>query len=172
MSLINRHDFKGKKTYVLLGQVDGESLKNFSGVTTQGTEKRTVTVHDDETELLVRLQQLAQCFGVELVITEVERSVDGLEGLEVDVNLPLLSLRCDNFTTVDDQTIRGNLVVQLEALLGGSNGRQDGESIHSRLDVGGGTLGFAVSRRSVSGGARARDKHTYSSANIFAAREI
>lgn len=138
---------KDVKTHVLLGQVDGKTLKNFAGIATQGTEKRTVTVHDNETELLVRLQQLTQRLGVELVVTKVEGGINGLEGLEVDVNLPLLSFRGDNFTTVNNQSIRGNLVVQLETLLGGGNGRQNGESVHSRLDVGGGTLGFAVRRR-------------------------
>jgi hypothetical protein len=58
---------------------------------------------------------------VELVVTQVERSVDRLEGLEIDVNLALLSFCGDNFTTVDDQAIGRDLVVQLETLLGGSN---------------------------------------------------
>jgi len=141
---------------VLLRQVDGKALKNFTGVATQGTKQRTVTVHDNETELLVRLQQLTQRLGVELVVTKIERGVDGLEGLKVDVNLPLLSFRGDNFTTVNNQSIRGNLVVQLETLLGGGNGRQNGESVHSRLDVGGGTLGFVVRRRLGFGRGRGR----------------
>lgn len=87
---------------MLLGQVDGETLQDFSGVATQGTEKRAVTIHHNEAELLVRLQQLTQGFGVELVVTKIERGVDGLEGFEVDVNLPFFSFRGDNFTTVDD----------------------------------------------------------------------
>lgn len=107
---------------MLLGQVDGKTLKNFTGVATQGTEKGTVTVHDNETELLVGLQQLTQRLGVELVVTKVERGVDGLEGFEIDVNLALLALRGDNFTTVHNQSIRGNLVIQLQTLLGGGNG--------------------------------------------------
>lgn len=77
---------------------------------------------------------------MELVVAKVERSVDGLKGLEVDVDLPLLAFRGDNFTTVDDQSIRRHLVVQLETLLGGGNGRQDGESVDARLDVGGSAL--------------------------------
>jgi hypothetical protein len=40
---------------VLLGQIDGETLKDLTGVTTESTEQSTVTVHDNETELLVRL---------------------------------------------------------------------------------------------------------------------
>jgi hypothetical protein len=125
---------------VLLGQIDLQTLKNLTGVSTQSTEERTVTVHDDETELLVGFEQLAQGLGVELVVTKVEGGVDGLEGLEIDVNLALLSLGGDNFTTVDDQSIGGNLVVQLETLLCGGNGRQNGKTVDTRLDVRGSTL--------------------------------
>lgn len=125
---------------MLLGKIDGQTLQNLTSVTTEGTEERTVTVHDDETELLVRLKQLAQSLGVELVVTQVERSVDRLEGLEINVNLALLSFRGDDFTTVDDQAIGRDLVVQLETLLGGGNGRKDGQTVHTRLDVGGSTL--------------------------------
>lgn len=125
---------------MLLGQIDLQTLQNLTGVSTQSTEKRTVTVHDDETELLVRLQQLTQRLGVELVVTKVQGSVDGLEGLEIDVNLSLLSFGGDNFTTVHNQSIGGNLVVQLETLLGRGNGRQDGKTVDARLDVGSGTL--------------------------------
>lgn len=125
---------------MLLGQVDGQALQDLTSVTAQGTEERTVTVHDNEAELLVRLEQLAQGLGVELVVAKVKRGVDGLEGFKIDVNLALLALRGDDFTTVDDQAIWRNLVVQLETLLSGGNSRQDGESVHARLDVGSSTL--------------------------------
>lgn len=77
---------------------------------------------------------------MELVVTKVKRGVDGLEGFKIDVNLALLALCSDDFTTVDDQPIRRDLVVQLETLLGGGNGRQNGESVDTRLDVGSSTL--------------------------------
>jgi hypothetical protein len=127
-------------TYVLLGEIDRQTLQNLTGVTAEGTKERTVTVHDDETELLVRLEQLTQSLSVELVVTQVERGVNGLEGLEIDVNLALLSFRSDNFTTVDDQAIGRDLVIQLETLLGGGNSGKDGKTVHTRLDVGGSTL--------------------------------
>ena len=127
-------------THVLLWQVNGETLKDLTSVTTESTEQSTVTVHDNETELLIGLKKLTQCFSVELVVTKVEGGVDGLERFEVDVNLALLSFRGDNFTTVHDQSIGRDLIVELQTLLGRGNGRQHGESIHSRLNVGGGTL--------------------------------
>lgn len=125
---------------MLLGKIDRQTLQNLASVTTQSTKERTVTVHDDETELLVRLEQLAQSFCVELVVTKVERGVDGLERFEVNVNLALLAFLGDNFTTVDNQTIGWNLVVQLQTLLGGGDGGQDGKTVHTGLDVGGSTL--------------------------------
>lgn len=60
---------------------------------------------------------------MELVITKIERGVDGLERLEVDVNLSFLSFGCDDFTAVDDQSIRRHLVVKFQTLLGGGDGR-------------------------------------------------
>lgn len=125
---------------MLLGQVDRQTLENFTSVTAESTEERTVSVHDDETELGVGLEQFAQSLGVELVVTKVKGSVDWLEGLEVNVDLALLSFRGDNFTTVDDQTIWGDLVVQLQTLLGGCDSGQDGKTIDSGLDVRGSTL--------------------------------
>ena len=127
-------------THVLLGQIDGETLKDLASVTTESTEQSTVTVHDNETELLISLEKFTQGFSVELVVTKVEGGVDGLERFEVDINLALLSFRGDNFTTVHDQSIGRDLVVELQTLLSRGNGRQHGESVHSRLNVGGGTL--------------------------------
>lgn len=165
---------------MLLGKIDRQTLQNLTSVTAEGTEERTVTVHDDKTELLVRLEQLTQSLSVELVVTQVERGVDWLEGLEINVNFALLSFRSDNFTTVDHQAIGRDLVVQLETLLGGGNSGKDGKTVYTRLDVGGSTLYKVLKFPKISGKWRGRtgeldergERHTYSSANIFAAREI
>jgi hypothetical protein len=66
-------------TSVLLGQVDRELVDDLAGVTGEGTEERTVTVHDDETETGVRLEELSKSLGVELVVAKVEGGVDGLQ---------------------------------------------------------------------------------------------
>lgn len=77
---------------------------------------------------------------MELVVAKVEGSVDWLEWFKVDIDFPFLSFRGDNFTTVDDKAIGRDLGVKFETLLGRSNGRQDGETIDTRFDVGGGSL--------------------------------
>lgn len=127
-------------TSVLLGKIDGELVKNLAGVAGEGAKECAVTVHDDEAEPLVGLEQLRKSLGVELVVAQVQGGVDGLEGLEVDVDLALLAFLGQDFTTVQDKAVRGNLVVELEASLCGRNGRQDGLSVDTRLNVGGGTL--------------------------------
>ena len=43
-------------TTVLLGQVDGEFVDNISGIATECAEECTISVHDDEAELLVGLK--------------------------------------------------------------------------------------------------------------------
>jgi hypothetical protein len=53
-------------------------VDDFAGVSGEGTEESTVTVHDDETETGVRLKELGERLGVELVVAEIEGGVDGL----------------------------------------------------------------------------------------------
>ena len=54
---------------------------------------------------------------MEFVITEVQTRVDWLERFKVNIDLPLFSFRRDDFSTVDDESIRRNLVVELQSLL-------------------------------------------------------
>jgi hypothetical protein len=77
---------------------------------------------------------------VEFVVAEVERGVNGLEWLEINVDLPLFAFRRQNFTAVDDKAVRRDFVVQLETLLCRCDGREDGLSVNTRLNVRCGTL--------------------------------
>ena len=63
-------------TTVLLGEVDGEFVDDFTGVTGDSTEKGTVTVHDDETKFRIGFEELLECFGVEFVVTKVKGTVE------------------------------------------------------------------------------------------------
>jgi len=109
-------------------------------VTTQSAEKSAVTIHDDEAKLLIRLEKLTKRFSVELIVTQIQGRVDGLERLEVNINLPLLALGRNNFTAVYHEPVRRHFVVQFETLLSRCDGGQNGLTVDSRLDVGGGTL--------------------------------
>ena len=104
---------------------------------------------------------------MEFIVAKVEGGIDRLERFEVDIDLSFLALRSQNFTTVDHQAIRRDFVIELQSLLRRGDGRQDGLTIDARFDVGRSSL-----RKDQQGLAREkRTEHTYSSANIFAARE-
>lgn len=97
-------------------------MDNLTSVATQSAKESSVSVHDNETEFLVGLEQLGQGFGVKLVVTKVKGRVDRLERLEVYVDLSLLSLRGQDFATVNNKAIGRDLAVQLETLLSGGDG--------------------------------------------------
>ena len=112
---------------------------------------------------------------MKFIVAEVERRIDWLEGLEVNVDLPFFAFCGDDFTAVDNQPIGRDLVIKLKPLLSRGNCRQDRESVDTRFDVGSSSLqtvrySFNKLRREGEGGGGGV-KHTYSSANIFAARD-
>lgn len=55
--------------------------------------------------------------GVEFVVTQIQGSVDGFERLKVDVDFLFFSLSRYNCTTVNNESIVGNSVVEFESLL-------------------------------------------------------
>ena len=77
---------------------------------------------------------------MKFVITEVQRSVDWLEGLKVDIYFTLFAFACDYFTTIDDEPVGRNLVVELQTLLSRSNSRKNRETIDTGFDVGCGAV--------------------------------
>ena len=77
---------------------------------------------------------------MEFVVAEVERSVDRLEGLKVDVDLLLLALVGDDGSAVNDEAVGRNLGVELEPVLDRGDGAQDRQPVDSGLDVGRGTV--------------------------------
>ena len=92
-------------------------------------------VHHDKPVLLVRLHQLRQRFRVKLVIAQVQRRVDRLERLKVNVHFPLLPLVRDHRAGVHDEPVRGHFRVELETLLGRGDGAQDRLSVHPGFNV-------------------------------------
>jgi hypothetical protein len=59
----------------------------------------------------------------------IEGTRDGLEGLKIDVHALLLTLIGHNGTTIDHKTVGGNLAIQLQLLLSGSDSTLDRQSI-------------------------------------------
>lgn len=58
---------------------------------------------------LIRLQQLVQGLCMEFVVAQVQRSVDGLERLKVNIQFLFLSIICHNGACIYDQAIWGDL---------------------------------------------------------------
>ena len=59
---------------------------------------------------------------MEFVVTQVKGGVDWFEGLEVNIDLSFFPFGGDNFAAVDDKTIGGNFIVELQTLLRGCDG--------------------------------------------------
>ena len=69
------------------------------------SEQTAASVHHYESKGGVVLQQLLKGFRVELVVAQVQRGVDGTEGLEGVRHLLLLALLVQTRSTIQDQTI-------------------------------------------------------------------
>ena len=68
----------------------------------QGSEESTVSVHHNEPKSVIVGEECSEGFRVELVITEVQRGVDRLERLKVNVHFLLFTLLSDDGAAVDD----------------------------------------------------------------------
>jgi len=120
---------------VLLRQIHRELMQHLAMIPGQRPVQAPVPVHHDKPVLLVRLHQLRQRFRVKLVIAQVQRRVDRLERLKVNVHFPLLPLVRDHRPGVHDEPVRGHFRVQLETLLGRGDGPQDRLSVHPGFNV-------------------------------------
>jgi hypothetical protein len=94
-------------------------VNDLAGVARNGAEEGPVAVHDDEAELLVALEQVGQGLGVELVVAEVERGVDGPPGLDVDVDLLFLAFVGEDGAAVDEQAVLWHAGVELQPFWSG-----------------------------------------------------
>ena len=77
---------------------------------------------------------------MEFVVAKVEGGIDGLEGFEINIDFSFFAFRCQNFPTINHQSICGNFVVEFETLLGGCNRRENGLTIYTGLDIRGSAL--------------------------------
>ncbi len=59
---------------------------------------------------------------MKFIVTQVQGGIDRFEGLKVNIDLSFFPFRGDDFTAVDDKTVWGYFVVELEALLSRCDG--------------------------------------------------
>ena len=58
---------------------------------------------------------------MEFVVAEVEGGIDRFEWFKVDIDSSLFTLRGNDFSTIYNEPIRRNLIVEFETLLGRSD---------------------------------------------------
>uniref|UniRef100_A0A0A9G2E9 Eukaryotic peptide chain release factor subunit 1-1 n=1 Tax=Arundo donax TaxID=35708 RepID=A0A0A9G2E9_ARUDO len=102
---------------MLLWEINSEFVKHLTSIATQCAKKSSITIHNNEAKLVIRFQELLQSFSMELVVTKVQGCVDRLEGLKINSNFLFLAIFCNDCSSVENQTIWGNLVIQLQPLL-------------------------------------------------------
>jgi hypothetical protein len=96
---------------VLFWELHAELVDNLAGVAEHSAEKAAVSVHNDESKLLVIFKQLRQRFDVEFVVAQVKRCVDGPERLEIYCDLALFAIICHDGAAVKHKAIRRYLRV-------------------------------------------------------------
>ena len=98
-------------------------------------EQDTITVDDDETKLVIVLEKREERLRLKAVLASVAEDVDSAEGF--DGNLELLfsvSVLHEDDAAEDDETVGGDVLVQLQLLSGRSDSRNDGLACLTRLD--------------------------------------
>jgi hypothetical protein len=109
---------------VLLGQLHRHALEDFSVASLESTEKHTITIHDNETKLLIVFEESVERISVERILALVCEDVNGLERLDVNHNLLFrLSIFHHDDSTENAETILRGTLVQLELLFARSNCR-------------------------------------------------
>ena len=122
-------------TTVLLGELDGHTLDDLLVVTLEGGEEHTITVNDNETELVVILKEGEEWLRLEAVLALVGEHINGAEWFQGDLDLSLsVTILHQNDTTEDDKTIGWDMLVQLQLLSCRGNGRNDGLACLTRLN--------------------------------------
>ncbi len=111
---------------MLLGQFNLYFLENFPVVTLQISIQTSITVDNNEAEFVIVLKQHLKGLSLELVGAAVDVLVDGLEGLEVEVDHLLgLAVVHHYLAAEDHQAVLGRLPVELDLAQSRLDGRLD-----------------------------------------------
>ena len=102
-------------------------------------EESTVTINNNETELVISFHHAVKFISVELVIAHVQGARDSLEGFNINGELLFFVVFSQDSTTVDDHTIWRNFGEELNTTKSGGNGSLNGNLVGVGFDVGAST---------------------------------
>jgi hypothetical protein len=100
---------------MLFGELHGHALEDLSVATLEGTEKYTITIHNNESKLLIIFEKSVKGVSVEGVLALVLENVNGLEGLDINHNFFLgLSVFHHDDSAENAKTVLRSIFVQLQ----------------------------------------------------------
>ena len=104
---------------VLLWQLHRHSLDDLLVVTLEGGKEHSITINDDETKLVIVLEEGEKRISEEGVLTLVGEDVDGSEGLKGNLRLLFgLAIFHKDHTAENAESIPGRRPVKLQLLTG------------------------------------------------------
>ena len=102
---------------MLLGQLHRHPLDDLLVVTLERGEEHSITIDDDETELVVVLEEGEKRLCVEAVLALIGEDVDGSEGLEGNLCLLLgFAVIQKDHTAENTEAVPGRCPVKLQFL--------------------------------------------------------
>ena len=116
-SKTSKTDCRLSTSTVLLGQLYRHSLDDLLVVTLEGGEEHTITIDDDETKLVIVLEEGEKRISEEGVLALVGKDVNWSEGLKGNLRLLLgLAVFQKDHTAENTEAILGCRAVQLQLL--------------------------------------------------------
>ena len=101
---------------VLFGKLHTELVDDLASVAENGAEEAAVSVHDDESKLLIILKQFRERFDVEFVVAQVERSIYGPERLKIYCHLTLFAIIGHHSTAIKHESIGRHLTATRDGM--------------------------------------------------------
>lgn len=97
---------------VLFGKLHTELVDDLASVAEHGAEEAAVAIHDNESKLLIILEQFGERFDVEFVVAKVERSIYGPERLKIYCHLTLFAIIGHHSTAIKHESIGRHLTAK------------------------------------------------------------
>jgi hypothetical protein len=97
---------------MLFGKLHTELVDDLASVAEHCAKEAAVAVHDNESKLLIILEQFGERFDVEFVVAKVQRSIYGPERLKIYCHLTLFAIIGHHSTAIKHESIGGHLTAK------------------------------------------------------------